>query len=194
MPSRPTDHSFKMPKSSIKTCRRRTPSQREGNPNGILIDLDAAMNVADGLRTTGEVIGTRPFMAIGILSRRRHTYRHDLESILYVFRWTIISKGAENPPKTSKLQQWNKGNRYESAMQKTNDMDKSNFGGILTDFASNFHSLKPLAETLCQILFPVQNGELWTGTDNAPAVVNKLYYGIIGGFEEAILREKVLIA
>lgn len=171
-----------------------TDTQRERNPNGILIDLDAAMNVADGPRTPGEVTGTRPFMAIGILRRRRHTYRHDLESFLYVFLWTVISKGAENPPKTSKLRQWSRGNWYESAMQKTNDMDESNFGDILTEFASDFQSLKPLAETLRQILFPVQDGELWTGTNSSPAVVNRLYDGIIGGFEEAILREKVLIA
>ena len=170
-----------------------TDTQREGNPNGILIDLDAAMNVADGPRTPGEVIGTRPFMAIGILRGRRHTYRHDLESFLHVFLWTVISKGAENPPKTSKLRQWNRGNWYESAMQKTNDMDKSNFGGILTEFAPDFHSLKPLAETLRQILFLVQDGELWTGTDSLPAVVNRLYDGIIGGFEESILREKVFM-
>ena len=79
-------------------------------------------------------------------------------------------------------------------MQKTNDMDKSNFGAILTEFAPDFHSLKPLAETLRQILFPVQDGELWTGTDSLPTVVNRLYDGIIGGFKEAIFREKVLMA
>jgi hypothetical protein len=171
-----------------------TDAQREGDPNGILIDLDVAMNVVDGPRTPGEVTGTRPFMAIGILRRRRHTYRHDLESFLYVFLWTVISKGAENPPRSSRLRQWNRGNWHESAMQKTNDMDKNNFGSILAEFNPEFHSIKSLAEALRQILFPVQDGELWTGTDSAPAVVNGLYDGIIGGFEEAILREKALIA
>lgn len=73
-------------------------------------------------------------------------------------------------------------------------MDKNSFGVILTEFAPDFHFLKPLAKILYQLLFPVQDGELWTGTDSAPAVVNRLYNGIIGGFEEAILWEKVLIA
>lgn len=103
-------------------------------------------------------------------------------------------EGSREPPKTSRLQQWNRGNWYESAMQNTNDMDKSKFGGILIEFALKFHSLKAFAEILLQILSPVQDGELWTGTNSAPAVVNRLYDGIIGGFEEAILREKALIA
>ena len=67
-----------------------TDAQHEGDPRGILIDLDVAMNITDGPRTPGEVTGTRPFMAIGILRKRRHTYRHDLESFLYVFLWTVI--------------------------------------------------------------------------------------------------------
>ena len=74
-----------------------TDAQREGNPNGILIDLDAAMNVADGPRTPGEVTGTRPFMAIGILRRRRHTYRHDLESFFY-YSLDGYLEGSREPP------------------------------------------------------------------------------------------------
>ena len=79
-------------------------------------------------------------------------------------------------------------------MQKTNDMDKNNFVSILAEFPPEFHSLKPLAETLRQILFLVEDGELWTGTNSAPAVVNGIYDGIISGFEEAILQEEGLIA
>jgi hypothetical protein len=121
-----------------------TGAQGEGDPKGIMIDLDVAMNLADGPKTLGEVTGTRPFMAIGILRRRHRTYRHDLESFLYVFLWIVISNRAGNPPRTSKLRQWNKGNWDESAIQKTNDMDKDNFGSILAESTPEFHSLKPL--------------------------------------------------
>ena len=82
-----------------------TDPQRVDDPKGILIDLDVAMDLETGPRTPGEVVGTRPFMSIGILKKRRHTYRHDLESFLYVFLWTVISNGQENPPKTSRLRQ-----------------------------------------------------------------------------------------
>jgi len=82
-----------------------TDPQRVDDPKGILIDLDVAMDLETGPRTPGEVVGTRPFMSIGILKKRRHAYRHNLESFLYVFLWTVISNGQENPPKTSRLRQ-----------------------------------------------------------------------------------------
>ena len=66
-----------------------TDAQSKGDPKGIMIDLDVAMNLVIGTRTKGEVTGTRPFMTIGILRKRPHTYRHDLESFLHVFLWTI---------------------------------------------------------------------------------------------------------
>ena len=172
-----------------------TDPQRKGDPNGILIDLDVAMNLTIGPRTPSEVVGTRPFMSIGILKKRRHTYRHDLESFLYVFLRTVISNGNENPPKTSRLRQWNQGTWDESAKLKTHDMDKNHFSSIiLSEFPLQFHSMKPLAEDLRRILFPVQDGELWTGTDSSPAAINTLYDGIIGAFEVAILRENASIA
>ncbi|KND86276.1 hypothetical protein TOPH_09086 [Tolypocladium ophioglossoides CBS 100239] len=166
-----------------------TDGQGEGDPKGILIDLDVAMNLAVGPRTPGEVIGTRAFMAIGVLRSRPHRYRHDLESFLYVFLWTIISNRSENPPRTSKLRQWSRGSFYEIATRKTIDMDKENFRSILEEFTPEFHSLKPLAETLRQILFPLEDGAIWTGTDSSPEAVNVLYDGIIGAFDEAITFE-----
>ena len=171
-----------------------TEPQRDGDPNGILIDLDVAMNLAIGTSPPSEVVGTRPFMSIGILKKRRHTYRHDLESFLYVFLRTVISNGNENPPETSRLREWNQGTWDESAKLKTHDMDKNHFANIiLSEFLPQFHSLKPLAEDLRRILFPVQDGELWTGTNGSLAGINALYDGIIGAFEEAILREKMTI-
>lgn len=55
------------------------------------------MNVADGPRSPGEVIGTRSFIAIGILRRRRHIYRHDLESFLCVILNGYF-EGSQEPP------------------------------------------------------------------------------------------------
>ncbi|KAG5742870.1 hypothetical protein H9Q70_014412 [Fusarium xylarioides] len=163
--------------------------QDEGKPKGILIDLDSAIELAEGSGTELGITGTRPFMAIGVLKGEYHTYRHDLESFLYVFLWTIITNHTENPPETSKLRRWSNGDWNELAVRKSLDMDQDNFQNILEEFTSEFHSLKPLAESLRQILFPLRDGVIWTGSDGSPEAVDKLYDGMIRAFEEAIGSE-----
>jgi hypothetical protein len=163
--------------------------QDEGKPQGILIDLDSAIELAEGVGTELGITGTRPFMAIGVLKSERHTYRHDLESFLYVFLWTIITNHTENPPETSKLRQWSGGDWDELAVRKSLDMDQDGFQTILGEFTPEFHSLKPLAEGLRQVLFPLRAGVIWTGTDSSPEAVDKLYDGMIQAFEEVIASE-----
>jgi hypothetical protein len=163
--------------------------QDEGKPKGILIDLDSAIELAEGLGTDFGITGTRSFMAIGVLKGECHTYRHDLESFLYVFLWTIITNHTENPPETSKLRQWSNGDWNELAARKSLDMDQDSFQGILEEFIPDFHLLKPLAESPRQILFPLRDGVIWTGTGGSPEAVDKLYDGMIRTFEEAIASE-----
>lgn len=162
----------------------------EDEPKGILIDLDSSIELAEGIseddRTEDGVVGTRPFIAIGVLKSERHTYRHDLESFLYVFLWTIITNHTENLPETSKLRQWSNGSWDELTIRKSIDMNQESFRTILEEFPSEFHSLKPLAESLRQILFPLRDGVIWTGTDGSPEAVDKLYYGMSSAFEDAI--------
>ncbi|KAI0967699.1 FunK1 protein kinase [Xylaria arbuscula] len=165
--------------------------QDEGKPQGILIDLDSAIELAEEAGTEFDITGTRPFMAIGVLKSERHTYRHDLESFLYVFLWTIITNHTENPPETSKLRQWSSGDWDELAVRKSLDMDQVGFQTILEEFTPEFSSLKPLAESLRQVLFPLRAGVIWTGTDGSPEAVDKLYDGMIRAFEEAIPSEGV---
>ncbi|KAF2474703.1 FunK1 protein kinase [Lindgomyces ingoldianus] len=165
-----------------------------GEPHGILIDLDASMNLDIGPRSEGEVVGTRPFMSIGILHSRRHTYRHDLESFLYVLIWLLIVKDKGSPPPGSRLKMWNRGTWEESADDKEYDMAEANFGRmILSEFAPEYESLKPLAEKMRSLLFPIEDGKLWTGTDGSVAATNALYDELIGAFEDAVLREKALV-
>ena len=166
--------------------------QDEGKPQGILIDLDSAIELAEGVGTELGITGTRPFMAIGVLKSERHTYRHDLESFLYVFLWTVITNHMENQPETSKLRQWSSGDWDELAARKSLDMDQDGFQAILGEFPPEFHSLKPLAESLRQVLFPLRAGVLWTGTDGSPEAADKLYDGMIRAFEEAITSEGVI--
>ncbi|KAK4144583.1 serine/threonine-protein kinase Sgk2 [Dichotomopilus funicola] len=163
-------------------------SESEGRPVGFLIDLDVALHIDVGPRTPGEVTGTRPFMAIGILKGRHRTYRHDLDSFLYVLVWMLITNGEHSPPDTSLLRGWSRGTREDSAMQKMRYMTKDSFPTILAEFPLQFHHLSSLAETLRAILYPVMDdGTIWTGTDSM--AVDEIYDGMISAFEEAIAQE-----
>lgn len=163
--------------------------QDEGRPRGILIDLDSAIELADGCGTDLGITGTRPFMAIGVLKGEQHTYRHDLESFLYVFLWTVITNHSEDPPEASKLRQWSNGDWNELAVRKSLDVDQDNFQGVLREFPCQFHTLVPLAESLRQILFPLRDGMIWTGTDGSPEAVDKLYEKMICAFERTLGSE-----
>lgn len=165
--------------------------QDEGQPQGVLIDLDSAIDLTEGAETEPDITGTRPFMAIGVLKSKRHTYRHDLESFLYVLIWTVITNHTDNPPETSKLRQWSTGDWDESAARKSLDMDQEGFETILGEISPEFDSLKPLAENLRQVLFPLRTGVIWTGTDGSPEAVDKLYNEMIHALEEAISSEGV---
>ncbi|EPE31464.1 Protein kinase-like (PK-like) [Glarea lozoyensis ATCC 20868] len=170
--------------------------QQEGDPKGLLIDLDVAMNLMVGPRTPNEVVGTRAFMSIGILKCRPHRYRHDLESFLYVFLRIVISNRKELPPPTSRLREWNQGSWEDSAKLKSHDMDKNHFASIiLAEFPPEFYSLRPLAEEFRRILFPIhEDGNIWTGTNSSLTETNKLYDGITAAFENAISYEKEALA
>lgn len=161
----------------------------EEKPQGMLIDLDSAIALEEGAETQLDITGTRPFMAIGVLRSKRHTYRHKLESFLYVFLWTIITNHAENLPEISKLRQWSSGDWDELAVRKSLNMNQDGFQAILVEVPPEFHSLKSLTKSLRQILFPLRTGVIWTGTDGSTEAVDKLYSGIIRAFEEAITSE-----
>jgi hypothetical protein len=128
-------------------------------------------------------------MAIGVLKSKCHTYRHDLESFIYVFLWTIITNHTENSSETSRLRQWSNGDWDEQAVHKFLDMDQNSFQTIFGEFPPEFHSLKPLAGIIRQILFPLQGRVIWTGTDGSSEATDELYDRMIRAFEEAIVSE-----
>lgn len=165
--------------------------EEDGESRGVLIDLDVALNIDVGPRTSGEVTGTRPFMAIGILKERERRYRHDLESFLYVLLWMIITNREDSPPETSLLRGWSRGTRENSADQKLHYMRQEHFADILSEFPAEFESIKPLAEAIRAILFPVmEDGSIYTGTNSAK--VNEIYDRILGAFEQTIAEEQTL--
>jgi len=158
---------------------------------GMLIDLDLAKELDSGRSGARCRTGTMEFMAIEVLLGISHTYRHDLESFFYVLIWQCARRGWEflNKPtdqSRSKLRAWYTGNYEDIANAKLGHMIKAEnkgFGFILREFPPKFDCIKPLCRELRGILFPMHNGDLFTGTPKAPEI---LYGPIIKAFDKII--------
>jgi serine/threonine protein kinase len=147
----------------------------EGDPKGRLIDLDLAKELGSMPSGATHRTGTMQFMAIEVLQGNGYTYRHDLESFFYVFLWMCIrisqadmDSGSE-PKKTrlsatSRLRRWYTGTYAQIADTKAGHMDKNRFENIVAEFASREERLKQLARELRNVLFPIKDGAIFTGT------------------------------
>lgn len=171
------------------------PARRnEGDPKGVLIDLDAALDLEKGPARRGEMVGSEGFMAIGILTGYAHTYRHDLESLFYVFLWVAICNDHEHDeaeslrgqPSTTRLWGWFSTNFRSVARNKLADMNPPGFSRIIDEFSPEFTNMKRLAQDLRELLFPVYGREIFTGSDMDHDAANKLYDGVVEAFKQAI--------
>lgn len=165
-----------------------TDAETEGEPRGVVIDLDLGKELDCGPSGARHRTGTMEFMAIEVLEGTAHTYRHDLESFFYVFLWVIIRYGHEGTtslPRTSRLRDWYQGTYSQIAAMKGGQMDRKRFRRIVEEFPSKFHCVKELAEELRRALFPIHEESLFTGTYRDPEL---LYIPMIGAFERAIDR------
>ncbi|KAI9770965.1 MAG: hypothetical protein M1840_002669 [Geoglossum simile] len=154
-------------------------------PRGMLIDLDLAKELGSGPSGARHRTGTMEFMAIEVLKRKAHTYRHDLESFFYVFLWVIIRYGQNadrNLPETSRLRCWYSGTYQDIADMKRGHM--SAFEEITAEFPPMFENVKGLAEELRDILFGT--GRLFTGTYKKPEDRDRMYDSMINAFERMI--------
>lgn len=118
-----------------------------------LIDMDLKKELNSVPSGASHRIGTIQFMSIEVLQSKGHTYRHDLESLFYVFIWMCIRYGHEDmadveetdapsskstkkkvrPIKTSRLRGWYTGTYVEIANTKRGHMDKNGFEDIITE-------------------------------------------------------------
>lgn len=169
----------------------------QGDAKGVLIDLDGALDLEKGPARRGELIGSEGFMAIGILTGDPHTYRHDLESLFYVFLWVAIcndhkhddSESLKFQPKASRLWGWCSTNFKSVSRNKTIDMTSGGFSKIPNESSKDFEHLRGLAKELKELLLPIQDGKLFTGTDMDEDGVNRLYDGMIYAFDRSIASE-----
>ncbi|KAF2802994.1 uncharacterized protein BDZ99DRAFT_503654 [Mytilinidion resinicola] len=165
----------------------------KGDLKGMLIDLDLAKELDSVPSGASHRIGTMQFMAIEVLQGKGHTYRHDLETFFYVFTWMCIRYGHDYMDNgqaskkgllaTSRLRRWYTGTYADISDTKLGHMDKNGFENVIAEFAPKFEGLKQLARELRNVLFPIRDGAIFTGTfrDN-----NIMYDGMIKAFDRAI--------
>ena len=168
-----------------------TNPDENGGFAGMLIDLDLAKVLGSRRSGARHQTGTMEFMAIEVLQGIDHTYRHDLESFLYVLVWLCGRRGwdlCENPkgrPEASVLTKWYFGSFKDIAEAKRGYMHVDGFEDILKEFPTAFDSVKPLCRKIRGIIFPLKkNGSLLLGTPPDPP--ERLYNPIIEAFDSVI--------
>ncbi|KAK3181986.1 hypothetical protein K4F52_006725 [Lecanicillium sp. MT-2017a] len=155
---------------------------------GVLIDLDNAIDLAAEQPRRGSMIGTTRFMAIGVQRRSRHTYRHDLESFLYLLLQVVGSNRSRSQlSAASRLAKWDADDFQASADAKEEDMRDDGFRRLLDEWMPEYAELKPVAWRLRDLIFG-EEPELWLGTDVSTDGTNRLYNDVLAVFDEAIFR------
>lgn len=159
---------------------------------GILIDLDLAKLRGSGRSGARHQTGTVEFMAIQVLQKVAHTYRHDLESFFYVLLWICARRAWEveylcsksERPKESRLRRWYSGTFDQIAEAKRGYMHVDGLEDILKEFPPALEMVKPLCRRIRKILFPLrQSGELDTGTHT---IAEELYPKFIAAFDDSL--------
>ncbi|OJD26365.1 hypothetical protein ACJ73_02250 [Blastomyces percursus] len=146
--------------------------------SGMLIDLDLAKELGSGGTGARHQTGTMEFMAIQVLLSKDHTYRHDLESFLYVLIWQCACNGWERfnrskeKPARSCLKEWYTGSYDQIANAKRGRMGASGFEEVLLEFPPEFEDFKPLCRKLRRILFPIHKDDpfFWDASTDGTAL------------------------
>ncbi|KAK1831668.1 hypothetical protein QBC39DRAFT_406418 [Podospora conica] len=159
-------------------------------PKGVLIDFDLAQDL-DNVRARVPLMGSEGFMAIGILSGQKHSYRHDLESLFYVLIWLAIGNNRDlddagdimkGLPEGSRLRKWCGMDFGAVRRSKEADMGPEGFEAILDEFSPDFAPVRGLAKELHTLLFPLRDGKLFTGTEIDQAAAKRLYDSMAAAF------------
>ena len=161
---------------------------------GVLIDMDLPTTVDEDLRNnrtnSKQMTDTLKYMAIEIVeiafrdknSDLEHTYRHDLESFLYVFLSLCANHGRRSD-QSDPFYTWYIGTYEDMAAKKSYHMMRKNFWTcVLSKFDHSLERLKDLAWAMRDALF--SKGELTTGSPQEKPSV--LYDKIIGAFDKAL--------
>ncbi|ORY57479.1 serine/threonine-protein kinase Sgk2 [Pseudomassariella vexata] len=161
---------------------------------GMLIDLDLAKVRDSGPSGARHQTGTMQFMAVEVLRKTDHTYRHDLESFFYVLLWMCARQswnngfgGVEKPPKESLFRKWEIGSFRDIARIKAGDMTVDGLEVIMGEFPKALDDVKALCLKIRKILFPLDKDERMSfGTPAGDP--DQVYGPIIAAYDEAISK------
>ncbi|WVO18507.1 hypothetical protein L204_106226 [Cryptococcus depauperatus] len=134
----------------------------EDNDNAFLIDLDHAIRVPRiGASGAKGKIGTRAFMAIGVLLGDEHSFMHDLESFFWVLFWICIHYDGPGKHISSEYDEWNYEEDFKLAVLKAGTISSE---GIFLDatgahFTPFYKPLIPLMNEIRKKILP--NDEAW---------------------------------
>lgn len=160
--------------------------------NGMLIDLDLAKELDSGPSGARQLTGTMQFMAVEVLRKTDHTYRHDLESFFYVLLWMGGRQAWSNGFATiedkrsteSSFRGWEIGSFNQIANSKEGCMTINGLHRLISEFAKSLAiSLTPLCLAIRSILFG-DTAKLVLGTPLGPP--DQLYGPIIAAYDRAI--------
>ncbi|KAI0116873.1 serine/threonine-protein kinase Sgk2 [Daldinia grandis] len=158
---------------------------------GMLIDLDLAKVRDSGSSGARHQTGTMQFMAVEVLRKTDHTYRHDLESFFYVLLWmcarqswsNAFSRYDEQAPKKSLFRRWEIGSFEEIADSKEGHMTVNGLERIIGEFPQSLDIVKPLCLKIRAFLFG-DTARLILGTPAGDP--EQLYGPIIAAYDETI--------
>ncbi|KAI1291672.1 serine/threonine-protein kinase Sgk2 [Xylaria venustula] len=159
---------------------------------GMFIDLDLAKVRDSGPSGARHQTGTMQFMAVEVLRKADHTYRHDLESFFYVLLWMcarqLWSNGfadGERPPKESLLRRWEIGSFKYIAAAKEGDMTVNRLESVMGEFPGALDVVKPLCLRIRSIMFG-DTARLSFGTPTGDP--DQLYKPMIAAYDETISK------
>ncbi|KIN94978.1 hypothetical protein M404DRAFT_335213 [Pisolithus tinctorius Marx 270] len=123
-----------------------------GKVMGVLNDYDLSSLASSANPLSNKRTGTIPFMAIDLLKedgqdgKVKHLYRHDMESLIYVFIWISLQYKDGKPLNPGPLDSWAKVDARGFAAKKMSFL----FVGEVPDDTNNYMLVSELMEFLLQ--------------------------------------------
>lgn len=178
-----------------------TEKPADSSLRGFLIDLDLAKQLPrpvadDGTSNSSNPAsssprrrtGTMQFMAIEVLEgSAQHTYRHDLESFLYVLIYLCICTPHDHDAKKRKnrMEAWTAKFSPNNKIAEMENMQQ--FAAMQKEFAPSMRALTGVVGELRNVLFPpAAGGGFFHGTWEGVKERGRVYREVIGAFENGI--------
>ncbi|GAP83200.2 putative rhodopsin kinase [Rosellinia necatrix] len=135
--------------------------------SSFLIDLDFAVKV-DQIEALGadKIIGTRAFIAIGVLMNEGHSFMDDLESFFWVLFWTCVHYNRRGESRETIFTKWNEVDTlalvdFKKALI---DDDRDFIHRVNEHFTPYYKPLIPWVDKLRKVIFP--NNRRWQQVDD----------------------------